>query len=177
MKRAMAALLLALSGCGGDELLNAQFTSQIVQLETCRTVGTGEEGCTRNEQFAERRLDLVEVEADVFWLYGVVRDGATDRALLGARDTAGGFYFVDERTTTNSETGCVQVARIEVSLKVEDDRAADVGVDPCVSLVGRSIDTISLSAACDTTNLPAQPVVQTVRRRYEALDASSTCGE
>ncbi len=171
------AVLLALCGCGGEDLLRAQFTSQVVQLETCRTVGTGEEGCTRNEQFAERRLDLVEVEPDVLWLYGVVRDGATDRAVLGARDIAGGFYFVDERTTTNAETGCVQVARIEVSLQIEDGRDDDVGRDPCVSLVGRSVDTISLSAGCDTTNLPAQPVVQTVRRRYEALDASSTCAE
>lgn len=175
MKRALVLLMLA--GCGGDPLLSAQFTSQIVQLETCRTVGTAAEGCTRNEQFAERRLDLVEVEPDVFWLYGVVRDGASDRALLGARDTAGGFYFVDERTTTNTDTGCVQVARIEVSLQVEEGRADDVGSDPCVSLVGRSVETISLNAACDTTNLPAQPIVQTVRRRYEALDAASTCGE
>ncbi len=177
MKRALVAGLLALGACGSEELLNAQFTSQIVQLETCRTVGASEESCTRNEQFAERRLDLVEVETNVFWLYGALRDGAADRALLGARDTTGGFYFVDERTTTNAETGCVQVARIEVSLQVEEGRVADVGADPCVSLVGRSIDRISLSSECDTTNVPAQPVVQTVRRRYEALDAASSCGE
>jgi hypothetical protein len=175
MKRLVVAAAFAFTGCG-DELLTAQFTSQVVQLETCRAVGSGAEGCTRNEQFAERRLDLVEVKPDVFWLYGVVRDGVTDQALLGARDTAGGFYFVDERSTTNSETGCVQVVRVEVSLQVEEGRDDEVGSNPCVSLVGRSVDTTSLSAECDTTNLPAQPVVQTVRRRYEPLDASSTCG-
>ena len=54
--------LLALSGCGGDELLNAQFTSQIVQLETCRTVGTvrgnADSVATASTQIAQGNLDL-----------------------------------------------------------------------------------------------------------------------
>lgn len=165
------------SACGGEELLSAAFTSRIVQLETCRAVGGGAEGCSRTEQFAERNLELVEVEPDVLWLYGVPRDGVADRAIIGTRDTQNGFLFVDERTQTDTATTCEVVTRVEISLQIEVGREADVGVDSCVALVGRSVDTISSSIGCDSTGVPAQAVVQTVRRRYEPIDAASTCGQ
>jgi hypothetical protein len=160
-------------GCGAP-LLVATFTSRIVQLETCRTVGDGTEGCVGSEQIAERRLDLVEAEPGLFWLYGLPRDGVADRAILGSRDNAGGFLFVDEREQQNSATGCVLTTRVTVSLAVEDGRADDVGVNACVSLVGRSVDIVSASAACDD-NVPPQQVVQTIRRRFEALGPDTTC--
>ena len=178
MSMRVAALLMVVAssvGCGGEERLAAAFTSRIVQLETCRTVGDGAEGCSRTEQFAERNLELVEVETDTFWLYGVPRDGVPDRAIIGTRDSAGGFLFVDERTQTNSTTTCAVVTRVEISLQIEEGREADVGIDPCIALVGRSVDTVSSSIGCDATGVPAQPVVQTVRRRYEPIDAASTC--
>lgn len=167
---------VVVGGCG-DPLLSASFTSEIVQLDTCRRVGDADEGCARSEQIAERELELVEVEPDVLWLYGVVREGVADRAILGTRDVAGDFVFIDERTQTDASTGCVVVTRIELRLGVEEGRDADVGVDPCVALVGRSVDTISSSLACDSTNVPAQPTVQTIRRRYQPLDPTSTCGD
>jgi hypothetical protein len=167
--------LLVVAGCGGEPLLVATYTSRIVQLDACRTVGEGTEGCSRREEFAERRLDLVEVEPDVLWLYGVPRDGVSDRAILGSRDNAGGFLFVDERTQTNSASGCELVSRVTISVAVDPARADDSGVDPCVALVGRSVETTVASPACDT-NVPAQQVVLTVRRRYEPVSLDSTCG-
>lgn len=167
--------VMACLGCGGDPLLVATYTSRIVQLDACRTVGEGTEGCVRREEFAERRLDLVEVEPNVLWLYGVPRDGVSDRAILGSRDAAGGFLFVDEKTQTNSASGCELVSRVSISVAIDPARADDSGVDPCVALVGRSVETTVASPACDT-NVPAQQVVQTVRRRYEPLGPDATCG-
>lgn len=163
------------AGCGGDPLLVATFTSRIVQLDACRTVGEGTEGCARREEIAERRLDLVEVEPGLFWLYGLPRDGVADRAILGSRDSEGGFLFVDERTQTNSVSGCELVTRVTVNVAIDPERVADVGADPCVALVGRSVETVVASPACDT-NVPAQQIVQTVRRRFEPVGADSTCG-
>ncbi len=165
-----------LSACG-DELLLASFTSRVVQLEACRTVGSGAEGCSRNEVVAERQLDLVEVEPDVLWLYGVPRNGAADRSILGTRDTAGGFLFVDESTQRDGATGCAVTTRVELSLAFEQGRELDVGSDDCIALVGRSVDTVLSTAACDAVNLPAQPVRQIIRRRFEPIDPTSTCGE
>jgi hypothetical protein len=166
-------MLVTLSGCG-DPPLVASFTSRIVQLETCRTVGEGSEGCVASEQIAERRLDIVEAEPGLFWLYGLPRDGVADRAMLGSRDNAGGFLFVDEREQQNTASGCVLTTRVTVSLAVEEGRAADVGANSCVALVGRSVDTVTSSAACDQ-NVPPQQVVQTIRRRFEALGPDTTC--
>lgn len=179
MSRRLAPLsfvsLAGLASCGGEPLLVATFTSRIVQLDACRIVGEGSEGCVRREEIAERRLDLVEVEPGLFWLYGLPRDGVTDRAILGSRDSEGGFLFVDERTQTNTVTGCELVTRVSVNVAIDPERAAEVGTDTCVALVGRSVETVVASPACDT-NVPAQQVVQTVRRRFEPVDADSTCG-
>jgi hypothetical protein len=162
-------------GCG-DPLFQGTFTSRVVQLETCRVVGEGSEGCTRAEQFAERRFDIVEVEEGLFWLYGLPRDGVADRAILGSADAQGGFLFVDERRQENSVSGCVLTTRTSVSLTIDPDGVDKVGSDPCVALLGRSVDTVTASPACDT-NVPAQQVIQIVRRRFEALGPESTCGE
>lgn len=176
MRRLIAPLaVLGVAGCGGEPLLVATFTSRIVQLDACRTVGEGTEGCVRREQFTERRLDLVEVEPGLFWLYGLPRDGVNDRAILGSRDSEGGFLFVDERTQTNSVSGCELVTRVTVNVAIEPERSTEVGTDPCIALVGRAVETVVASPACDT-NVPAQQVVQTVRRRFERLGADSTCG-
>lgn len=172
---AVVAFTGLLSSCGPEPLLVATFTSRIVQLDSCRIVGEGSEGCVRSEQIAERRLDLVEVEPGLFWLYGLPRDGVADRAILGSRDSAGGFLFVDERVQTNSVSGCELTTRTSVNLTIDPARVDDVGVDSCVSLLGRSVDTVVSSPACDV-NVPAQQVVQTVRRRFEALGLESLCG-
>jgi len=171
----VASLVLAALGAGcGDELLTATFTSRIVQLDSCRRVGEGSEGCVRAEQLAERRLTILETEPGVFWLYGLPRDGVPERAILGSNDSEGGFLFVDQRVQTNSVTRCELTTRTELSLAVDPTAVDRVGVDACVGLVGRSVDTTSSSADCDT-NVPPQAVVQTVRRRFEPPAPDGLC--
>jgi hypothetical protein len=162
------------AGCG-DELLLATFTSRVVQLDACRRVGEGSEGCVRAESLAERRLTIMETDPGAYWLYGVPRDGAPERAILGSNDSAGGFLFVDERVQSNSVTGCELITRSTLSLAIDPAAAGEaVGVDDCVGLLGRSVDTISQSAACDV-NVPPQAIVQTVRRRYELPGPDGLC--
>lgn len=168
--------IVALMGGCGEALLTATFTSRVVQLETCRTVG-GVEGCVADERITERQLELVEVQPDVFWLYGVRRDGVEDRAILGSRDTTGGFLFVDERQQLDPEGGCSLTTRLSISLAVDPEAdVATVGADACIALVGRSVETATSSAPCDTVNIPPQEVTRTVRQRFEPLDAASDCG-
>lgn len=176
---ACLAVVLAMgivAGCGGDEPLTATFTSRVVQLDACRIVGGAQEGCEKDEEFAELRVDLVQVDDETSWLYGVPRAGVEDGALLGTRDSQGGFLFVAESTQTNSVSGCILTQRTQLSLSVDPERAGDVG-DPCVSLVGRQVDETSSSAECDDVGVPAQAVVRIVRRRWEPLDATSACGQ
>lgn len=172
----VAFVVVAGSSCA-DELLTATFTSRVVQLESCKTVGEADEGCARDESVAELRTDLVEVEKDTFWLYGLPRGGIDDRALLGTRDQGGGFLFVDENTQTDSATGCSLTTRVQLSLAVDPDRADDVGTDDCIALVGRQIDETTSTPGCDATSVPPQEIVRTLRQRWEPLDDASTCGK
>lgn len=176
----LVVLTLGFSGCGGDERLVATFTSRVVQLDSCRKVGDRPETCTESELFADVSVDLVEASDDTFWLYGVMRDGVNDRAILGSRDSVGGFLFVDERQRVNTETGCTLEQRVSISLRypdgVTDNNAAD---DPCAGLVGRQLETSTSSAACDTVNVPALPVQEVSRKRWEAVpedQRAALCG-
>jgi hypothetical protein len=165
---------LVVSGCGGEPPLTATFTSRVVQLESCRVVGDGDEGCEKDEQFAEVRVDLVQVDDHTWWIHGVPRSGVEPGSLLGTRDADGGLLFVSASEQTNSETGCVLGVRTQLSLRVDPARADAIG-DPCASLVGRQVDETEASAACDDLATPPQPVRRIVRRRWEPLEASSTC--
>lgn len=163
-------------GCGGDEPLTATFTSRVVKLDSCRVVAGAEEGCEKEEEFAELQVDLVQVDENTWWLYGVPRSGVEDGAIAGTRDSEGGLLFVAESTQTNGASGCVLTQRTQLSLRVDPARRNDVG-DPCVALVGRQVDQTSSSAECDAVGVPPQAVVRVVRRRWEPLDAASTCGQ
>ena len=179
MKRAVVVVVVAVAavaGCAEDPLI-ATFTSRIVQLETCRSTGDNPEGCSKDEQTAELRTDLVEADEDTFWLYGLPRGGVADRAILGSRDNVGGFLFVDVTTQTDSGSGCVLESRLELSVAIPVERAADVGVDDCVSLLGRQTETTTTTAECDQTSVPPQPITRIVRKRWENLSPVSTCGE
>jgi hypothetical protein len=165
---------LVCAGCGGDPLLVATFTSRVVQLESCRVVGGGDEGCDRDEQFTELRVDLVQVDDTTWWLYGVPGAGGGRRALLGSSDSAGGMLFVDETSQTTATSGCVLRQRSELSLRIDPERTADVG-DPCVSLVGREVATTTSSLECDDVGVPPQPVQRIIRRRWEPLGTGAAC--
>jgi hypothetical protein len=171
----VAGVLTTAAACG-DPPLQGTFTSRVVQLDSCRVLGDADEGCEKDEQFAELRVDLVAVDDNTWWLYGVPRAGVAAGALLGTRDTADGMLFVDELEQRNAATGCVLRQRTELSLRVDPARVAEVG-DPCVALVGRQVDTTTSSAECDTGGVPPQAVRRIVRRRWEPLDVATTCGQ
>ncbi|MDP2340677.1 MAG: hypothetical protein Q8O67_06955 [Deltaproteobacteria bacterium] len=175
MRAFVVVVVVAFCGCAEDPLI-ATFTSRVVQLETCKSTGDGAEGCTREELVAELRNDVVEADDDTFWLYGLPRGGVADRAVLGTRDTLGGFLFVDATTQTDRSSGCVLSTRLELSLSIPVDRIDDVGADDCISLVGRQLETTSTTAECDQTSVPPQPISRTVRRRWEPLAPTTTCG-
>ena len=177
--RAVVVVVVACVACVaacGEEPLIATFTSRVVQLETCRRSGDAAEGCTRDEVIAELRNDIVEAADDTFWLYGVTRGGVADRAVLGTRDNQGGFLFVDVTTQTDRSSGCVLESRLELSLSIPVEQRGDVGVDECVSLLGRQIETTTTTAECDQTSVPPQSVTRIVRKRWEPLSPTTTCG-
>jgi hypothetical protein len=166
--------LSMLSACVGSESLQATFTSRVVQLDSCRVVGEGDEGCEREEEFSELRVELMQVDANTWWLLGVPRSGVKRGALLGSTDTTGGMLFVDAYEQTNRETGCVLTVKTELALRIDPDRIADVG-DPCVALVGRQVDETLTTAQCDDVNVPPAAVARIVRRRWEPLSDASAC--
>jgi hypothetical protein len=168
-------VVVVVAGCA-DEKLIATFTSRVVQHETCKSSGDGPEGCTRDEVIAELRNDVVEADEDTFWLYGLPRGGVADRAILGTRDNVGGFLFIDATSQTDRSSGCVLATQLELSLAIPVDRIDDVGADDCVSLVGRQIETTTTTAECDQSSVPPQPISRIVRRRWETLSPTSTCG-
>ncbi len=174
MRAAVLIVVVVASACGGDDPLMATFTSRVVQLDSCRKVGDGDEGCARQEIIAERRFTIIETDPGIYWLHGLPRDGVPDRAILGSDDNVGGFLFVDERRSVNSQTLCELTTRTELSLTIDPDAIDLVGTNECVALLGRSTDIVSSSAACDQ-NVPAQAVVQTVRRRFERPAPGGLC--
>ncbi len=176
MRFFLALLGVLAAGCAPERLI-ATFTSRVVQLETCKSIADGPEGCTKEELTSELRNDVVEADDDTFWLYGLPRGGVADRAVLGTHDTQGGFLFVDATTQSDRSSGCVLKNRLELSLIIPVDRIDDVGIDDCVSLVGRQIETTTTTAECDQTSVPPQPLTRTVRRRWEPLSATTTCGQ
>lgn len=158
---------LVMSSCG-EEPINASFTSRVVQRDVCRVVGARPEVCEREEASLDVRVQIVELEDDHAWLYGIPRNGASDRAIFGTRDSRGGFLFVDEVVQENTNSGCVLRNRLEISIAIEDTAPAEsIGVDPCISLVGRETEVTFSAAGCDDINVPPLDSTLTARRRWE----------
>jgi hypothetical protein len=166
---AIVTLAVALSGTAcGEEPLNAAFTSRVVQRDVCRVVGGRPEVCEREEASLDVKVNIVEREGDHVWLYGIPRNGAADRAIFGTKDSRGGFLFVDEIVQENSNSGCILSNRIEISIAIEESAPPEsIGVDPCVSLVGRETEVTFASAGCDDVNVPPLDSTLTARRRWE----------
>lgn len=158
--------VLMLSACGSERLV-AQFTSDVVQRRSCRVEGEREEVCERDELTQRLIVTLIEEGEDRIELYGVPRDGAFDRSIVGSRDNVGGFLFVEESGTVNSETGCTINNRIEISVAIEAGADSGVGVDVCTPLVGRETRSTTISAECDEVNEVQIPVQRILRRRWE----------
>src|SRR5688500_16201619 len=154
-------------GCG-QEPVNASFTSRVVQRDICRVVGGRPEVCEREEASLDVKVQIVELEDDHVWLYGIPRNGASDRAIFGTRDSRGSFLFVDELEQENENSGCILRNELEISIAIEEGAPAEsIGVDPCLSLVGRETETTFSSAGCDDVNVPPLDSTLTARRRWE----------
>jgi hypothetical protein len=159
--------LTTLLGCGED-LLVATFTSEVVQRRTCRIEGDRAELCERDEVTQRLTVTLVEEAEDRVELYGVPRDGASDRALIGTRDNLGGFLFEDVIESVNGASGCTLRTELQLALEIDPEAPpADVGFDICVPLVGRETRTTTVSAECDDVNDPPIQVQRILRRRWE----------
>lgn len=155
--------------CGGEPPLVAEFTSDVVQLDTCRLVGDDDrERCVRDEVTSTLKVTVIEDDFDRLWLLGVPREGEDDRRILGTRDSAGGFLFEERTGTENAETGCDLDTHIQLSLSIDPDATAEqIGADPCVALLGRETRTVTTSAGCDDINDPPARIVRINRRRWE----------
>lgn len=166
----VAAAIFAISaaGCGGEEESAATFTSQVVQRNTCRVTGDQPEACFREDVTLRVRVSVIEDAFDRVWLSGITRGGELDTRILGTLDAEGGYLFANRIVNLNEETGCRLTDTIELTLRVDEEAAAEeIGVDPCVALVGREVRTSTTSAACDDINDPPVPVTRIVRRRWE----------
>ena len=155
--------------CGGGESDFASFTSEIVQRESCKVVGDAtEESCSRDEVTFELRVDLVEDENERAQLIGIPLDGDPGRALVGTKNSYGGWSFISERRQTNEDSGCVLNERVELYLSLEEGMTLeDVTEDPCAALVGREIRTTETTAGCDDINDPPQNIRRILRRRWQ----------
>jgi hypothetical protein len=168
MNRGLASLFLLLGAACGAEPLVATFTSRIVQRDVCRVVGTRPEVCNREETTIDVRVRVVERADQRVWLYGIPKNGVSDRAILGTRDAQGGFLFVDEVVQENDGSGCVLTERIEISIAVDELAPAEsIGTDPCTALVGRETEVTVTSLECDNVNEPPLESTLTARRRWE----------
>jgi hypothetical protein len=169
MKHALFFPLLSLASLGcGQEPVDGTFTSRVVQHEACRVVGDRPETCTREEVLLDLRVRLVERDDKNVWLYGIPRGGVSDRAILGSRDTEGGFVFVDEVSQENQASRCVLTDRLELTLAIDPEADLQrVGTDPCIALVGRETATTTQTAGCDRVNNPPLEQTFAARRRWE----------
>ena len=174
--RIAAFVLLPLVGCGDELPLIGDFTSEIVQRDSCRLVGDDDrERCVRDEIITTQRVTLLEDDFDRVWIIGLDLEGEQDRRVLGTRDSQGGFLFEYESRETNSDTGCSLTTTLLMSLAIDDSAdEALVGVDPCIPLIGRETRRSITSVECDSVNVPPARIERITRRRWEP---SPTCGD
>lgn len=158
-----------ISACGGQDSYFASFTSEVVQRESCKLVGDAdEESCSRDEVTFELRVDLIEDEQQRAQLIGIPLDGDPGRALVGTKDSYGGWIFISERQQSNADSGCELNERVELYLALEDGMNPDeVADDACAALVGREVRTTETNAACDEINDPPQKIQRILRRRWQ----------
>lgn len=173
----LAALSLGLLGaaCGGEPNLVGDFTSNVVQRDSCRLVGDEDrERCVRDESVSTQRVTLIEDSFDRVWIVGLTLEGEQDRRVLGTRDTEGGFLFEYTSRTLNQDSGCELTTELLLSLYIDESVSTErIGADPCVPLLGRETRRSITSEACDLINDPPSRIERISRRRWEA---SPGCG-
>jgi|GEM_PF-1045392 len=157
------------TGCGGDgDRVVGEFTSSVVQRNSCKVTGDAPESCVRDDRESRLRVSLVEDEFDRVWISGIEVGGLPNGRVLGTRDINGDFLFYDFLQQENAESGCVLTQEITLSLGIDPLAAPDaIGTDPCVALIGRETRTTTTSLECDDVNDPPLQVQRIVRRRWE----------
>ncbi|MCP4499486.1 MAG: hypothetical protein GY822_05915 [Deltaproteobacteria bacterium] len=160
---------LLFSACGGEnEQVIGQFTSQVVQRNTCKVSGDTPESCLREDSTSRVRVTLLEDGFDRAWLAGVEVGGLPSGRILGTRDINGDFLFYDEVVQTNTESGCTLTQDSIFSLAIDPAaEAALIGTDPCIALIGREERITTSSAECDDINDPSVQIQRIIRRRWE----------
>ena len=158
----LGTLLLFCASCGDPpEEFVASFTSDVVQLNTCRTIDGSRETCVEDEFVKRYRVTVMEDDAQRVWISGIQRSDGSDRRLLGTRDSQGGFLFEDEVSQRNTESNCALTTHLLLSVAIEEDATEEeVGSDPCVALIGRETQLTIQSAECDDVNDPPQEITR-----------------
>ncbi len=156
-------------GCGDNEQVVGQFTSQVVQRNTCKISGDTPESCLREDSTSRIRVTLLEDAFDRVWLSGIEVGGSPGGRILGTRDINGDFLFYDEVVQTNTESDCTLTQESIFSLSVDPTAEASlIGTDPCIALLGREERLTTSSAECDDVNDPPVQIQRIIRRRWEA---------
>jgi len=165
-------MLASTFACGAEPLVGT-YTSDIVQRQSCETVGDRPESCTRNEATNQVRVTLREGDDQGVVLVGVPLLGLSDRSVYGSEDNQGGYLFENIQRSENSASGCTVVRTTTFSLtigKLEEGSSQD---DICIPLLGRETQVTEVSAECDDIRPEPLAEVRTLRRRWER---SPTCG-
>jgi hypothetical protein len=168
---ALAVAAGCVAGCGDDTEKMAHFKSQVIQMDRCERKDDGPETCVVQETVRQLQLTLVEDPEARAWLHGVVRDGQSNRTILGTRDSQGGYLFYAESTQDNAKSECRLTQKHLLSVAAEEgvDPFAEEA-DPCQALVGREVRTTVSSAECSETG---EKVERIQRARWEAVPGCS----
>lgn len=172
------------AGCGNAEVLEATFTSKVVQREICTETITEEDSiegeedsessieCARYEKNHILRYRLTEDAEKRVWIKGWYINGRPHRAWLGSRDQAGGFFFTRTTTSENESTGCIntEVQTLSLSFPYGVSGFADVG-GVCTPLEGRETIVNTTTPGCNENELGT---IRTIHKRWEE---DPTCEE
>ena len=170
--------------CGDAEVLEATFTSKVVQREICTEVVDdvevveGEDAsepsieCARYEKNHILRYKLIEDAEKRVWIKGWYINGRPHRAWLGSRDQEGGFFFTRTITSENESTGCInsEVQTLSLAFPYGVSGFAEVG-GVCTPLEGRETIVNTTTAGCNENELGT---IRTINKRWEE---DPTCEE
>lgn len=172
-----------LVGCGNTEVMEATFTSKVVQREICTETVSEEDAeadeetepvidCARYEINHILRYKLIEDAEKRVWIQGWLIDGKAHRNWLGTRDQEGGFLFTRIVTTENDATGCSNVESQILSITFPEGISSleDVG-GVCTPMIGRETIVSTTSAGCNENELGS---IRTINKRWEE---DPTCDE
>ena len=176
-------LMSFLAGCTTSDVMEATFTSKVVQRDICTETVSEDDSeadeetepvveCARYEVNRILRFKLIEDAENRVWIQGWLIDGNAHRSWLGTRDQEGGFLFTRTVTTENEATGCSNVESQVLSISFPEGISGfeDVG-GVCTPMIGRETIVSTTSAGCNENELGS---IRTINKRWEE---DPTCDE